>query len=383
MLSVVIRSRVSMSLSKIRHCIRRELGSSRECEMGKKFPTSSTVLSESDASHPSGAPIRFFDCLKMIRILQVSLLALAASLSIATAGNVPARSTGVPEWVELKSDLPYAGTQNPRQALDLYLPRNRTSAGPLPVVVYIHGGGWNAGSRKTAGTALAFAATGNYAGISVGYRLTSEAKWPAQIHDCKAAIRWIRAHGREHNLDPDRIGVSGTSAGGHLVSMLGLTAGVKELDGNLGKFRGLTSAVTCVVDFCGPTDLTSPLMQGKDSLKDDPAVAGLFSGGLKENIAVAKAASPLQYVHSPCPPFLIAHGTRDLRVNFSHSARLHDALMQAGASSILIPLTDAGHSFANPELDERLRDFFAMHLRGVKKAISSEPIPPVDIERRK
>jgi len=135
----------------------------------------------------------------------------------------------VPEGVELKANLSYAGNDNPRQMVDLYLPKNRTTDKPLPVVLYIHGGGWSGGSRAGGGMAAGYAASGNYAGVSVGYRLSAEVKWPARIHDCKAAIRWIRGHAKEYNLDPDRIGVTGTSAGGHLVSLLGLTESVKDL----------------------------------------------------------------------------------------------------------------------------------------------------------
>jgi acetyl esterase/lipase len=281
----------------------------------------------------------------------------------------------VPDAVELKADLPYAGNGNPRQALDLYLPRKRANDKPLPVVVYIHGGGWSGGSRAGGGMAAGFAASGNYAGISVGYRLSGEVKWPAQIHDCKAAIRWIRGHAKEYNLDPDHIGVTGTSAGGHLVCLLGLTEGVKELEGSIGDFTGLSSRVTCVANYCGPTDMASPLMQGEAALKDDPAVAGLLGGSIKEKAAEAKGSSPLTYVHAGAPPFLTAHGTKDMRVNFTNATKLHEALTKAGNSSILLAMTDAGHGFGSPELNKRVQQFFDMHLRGIKSEISSEPIP--------
>ena len=312
-----------------------------------------------------------------------SLLAVALSLVFTTALFAEEKSavkpmpppSRVPDAVELKADLPYAGNSNPWQALDLYLPRTRTSDKPLPVVVYIHGGGWSGGSRRNAGPALAFAASGNYAGISVGYRLSQEAKWPAQIHDCKAAIRWIRGHAQEYNLDAEHIGISGTSAGGHLVCLLGLTDGMKELDGSIGEFTGLSTRVACIANFCGPTDMASPLMQGEAALKDDPAVAGLLGGSIAEKSAEAKACSPLTYVHAGAPPFLTAHGTKDLRVNFTNATRLHEALTKVGSPSILLVMTDAGHGFGSPELDRRLRQFFDMHLRGMKSEISSEPIP--------
>ena len=279
----------------------------------------------------------------------------------------------VTDAVELKADQAYAGNDNPWQAVDLFLPKHRTTEKPLPVIVYIHGGGWSGGNRRGAGIAVAAAASGNYAGVSVGYRLSSEAKWPAQIHDCKAAIRWIRGHAKEYNLDPEHIGVTGISAGGHLVSLLGLTEGVKELEGNLGEFTSLSSKVTCVVNVCGPQDMASPLMQGDAAQKDDPAVAGLLGGTLAEKAEEAKACSPLTYVHAGAPPFMTVHGTKDMRVNFNNATRLQEALTKAGSPTILVPVTDGGHGFNSPDANKRVQQFFDMHLRGIQSEISSEP----------
>jgi len=281
--------------------------------------------------------------------------------------------------VDIKFDQPYAGNTNPKQMVDLYLPKKRANDKPLPVVVYIHGGGWSGGDRIGYGSAAAQqASSGNYAGVSVGYRLSGEAKWPAQIYDCKAAIRWVRGHAKEYNLDPDRIAVQGGSAGGHLVSLLGLTAGVKELEGDLGEFTKLSSKVTCVINRCGPTDMAAPLMQGEAALKDDPAVSGLLGGSIKEKLAEAKAASPLTYVSKDAVPFLTAHGTMDMRVNFTNATNLDAALKKAGASSLLIAVTDGGHAMGGgPELEKRVRQFIDLHLRDIKSEISTTPIPTV------
>jgi acetyl esterase/lipase len=304
-------------------------------------------------------------------------LGFAEEKSASTPTPKPA-APQLPDSVELKADLPYAGNDNPRQALDLYLPTHHLqmrATDKWPVIVYIHGGGWSGGSRAGGGPVIPFVASGRYVGVSVGYRLSSEVKWPAQIYDCKAAIRWIRGHAQEYNLDPDHIGVIGASAGGHLVCLLGLTEGVKELEGDIGEFTSLSSRVTCVANFCGPTDMASPLMQGEAALKDDPAVAGLLGGPLAEKAAEAKAASPLTYIGAGKPPFLTAHGTKDMRVNFTNATKLHEALTQAGNPSILLPMTDAGHGFGSPELNKRVQQFFDLHLRGIKSEISSEPIP--------
>ena len=133
--------------------------------------------------------------------------------------------------LEVQLDQPYAGNDNAKQMVDLYLPKVQGAEKPLPVVALIHGGGWMNGDRiGYSSQAIQIARTGNYAAVTVGYRLTSEAHWPSQVHDCKAAIRWIRAHAGEHNLDPDKIAVWGSSAGGHLSSLLGTSVGVEELE---------------------------------------------------------------------------------------------------------------------------------------------------------
>jgi acetyl esterase/lipase len=257
------------------------------------------------------------------------------------------------------------------------LPKQRNSDKPLPVTVYIHGGGWVNGDRASyLGQATRQVATGNYAAVAVGYRLSNEVKWPAQIHDCKAAIRWIRGHAKELNIDPARISVQGTSAGGHLVSMLGVTGGVKELEGDIGEFPKESSAVTCVINYCGPSDLTVPLIPGSDISKPDAAVSGLIGGTLQEKMAVAKEASPLTYVSKSAVPFMTVHGTNVGRVNFNNAQKLDEALKKAGVSSILIPITDGGHSIhGGPELEKRLQQFNDLHLRGIQSEIATTPIP--------
>src|SRR5262249_38778427 len=132
--------------------------------------------------------------------------------------------------VEVHFDQSYAGNDNPMQCVDLYLPKQRKSDKPLPVIAYLHGGGWINGHRIGGFTgSIRRAQTGEYAAVSIGYRLTGEAHWPAQIYDCKAAIRWIRGHAKQYNLDPDKIAITGNSAGGHLASLLGTSGDIKEL----------------------------------------------------------------------------------------------------------------------------------------------------------
>lgn len=280
--------------------------------------------------------------------------------------------------VEARLDQSYADNDNPKQKLDLYLPKNRVSDKPLPVVAFIHGGGWIHGDRIGAASgAISLARTGDYVGVSIGYRLTNEAHWPAQIHDCKAAIRWIRGHAKELNLDGDHIAVWGSSAGGHLSSLLGTSGDVKELEGDIGSFTTHSSRVACVVNLCGPEDFTKALMfdkEGKPIVKDD-AVIGLLGGSYEEKPAEAIAASPITYVSKDDPPFLNVQGTADKRVAYANAEAIHAALKMAGVPSLLIPITNGGHgSVGHAEVKKRGDQFVAKYLRGIAAEIDTTPI---------
>ncbi len=284
------------------------------------------------------------------------------------AQRIPAAS--IPSTVRTERDLPYAGTDNPRQKLDLYLPKNPSGQKPLPLVAFIHGGGWRMGDKGNAYRVLGpLVESGKYVCASIGYRLTDEATWPAQIHDCKAAIRWLRGNAEKYNIDPDRIGVIGPSAGGHLVAMLGTSGDVAELEGTLGDFAKMSSRVQCVVDEYGPTDLMV-IRSGAEG-----PVAKLLGGPIDEKKEAARSASPVSFVSRDDPPFLIIHGTKDPLVRFHQSELLQEALQKAGVEASLIPVTDGGHgNFRTAEVSERIGQFFGKHLLGQDVSISAEPI---------
>jgi acetyl esterase/lipase len=218
-------------------------------------------------------------------------------------------------------------------------------------------------------------ASGNYVGISIGYRLSGEALWPAQIHDCKAAIRWLRANADRYGIDPERIGVWGSSAGGHLVNMLGTSGGVKDLEGDCGT-PGQSSQVRCVVSYCGPTDfLANKRIQGG---REPSAVSCLLGGALDEKKTEARHASPITYVSPDDPPFLLVHGTRDTTVPFEQAELFRDALRKAGVHVILVPIEGGGHGFGGPEVYQRVTAFLDKHLRGKDVKVSSDPIPATE-----
>jgi len=317
------------------------------------------------------------------------LLLLAASSVFAQDLDAQKKNvvaTAEKNQVELHLDQPYAGNDNPKQKVDLYLPKKRDTDKPLPVVALIHGGGWVNGDRLGyAAAAIQFARTGDYAAVTVGYRLTKEAHWPSQIYDCKAAIRWIRAHAKEYNLDPDKIAVMGSSAGGHLSSLLGTSGDVKELEGDLGSSTSFSSRVQCVVNLCGPEDFTQALMFDKDDkpIAKDDAVSGLLGGTYEEKHAEALAASPVTYVTSDDPPFITFHGTADKRVAFLHAEAIHAALKQAGVPSLLVPITDGGHgSVGHPEVIARAKIFIGNTLLGQDTPIDVTPIPALPEKKK-
>jgi acetyl esterase/lipase len=315
--------------------------------------------------------------MKPILFLLFSLVLPALAQSPADAQKQRAREHAEKNGIELRLDQPYAGNSNPKQAVDVYVPKQ--AGKPLPVVALIHGGGWVNGDRLGyASLAIQLARTGEYAAVTVGYRLSGEASWPAQIHDCKAAIRWIRANARALNLDPDKIAVWGSSAGGHLSSLLGTSGDVAELEGDLGPYKGVSSRVQAVVNLCGPEDFTQALVFNKNGqpVWDDAAVTGLLGGPATERKAEARAASPVTHVTPDDPPFITFHGTADQRVAFRHAEVIHAALQKAGVPSLLVPITDGGHSAVRHDtVKERGQAFLDRVLRGLNSTVDTSPIP--------
>ena len=282
-----------------------------------------------------------------------------------------------PQGVKVLRDLPYAATDNQRQTLDLVLPENRATEKPLPMVVWIHGGGWRNGDKRSGLNRVApLAASGRYVGATIGYRLSGEAQWPAQIHDCKAAIRWLRAHAKEHGIDPNRIAVWGSSAGGHLVSMLGTTGDVKALEGKLGKHGEQSSRVQAVVNYYGPSALL--LMSSKPSRIDHDAAdspeSQLIGAPIQKAKAKTRQASPLTHVTKDDAPHLHVHGTDDPLVPFHQSEIFHAALKKSGVESTLITVRGGGHS-APRAVIKQVREFLERHLYGKGKLLSDETVP--------
>lgn len=277
----------------------------------------------------------------------------------------------IPDSVTIERDVVYGDAGGRPLKLDLVLPKEKNEK-PRPVIVFIHGGGWRNGDKAGGvGRVVPFVATGNYVGASVGYRLSGEATWPAQIHDCKAAIRWLKANAGKYQIDPQRIGVWGSSAGGHLVNMLGTSGDVKELEGECGS-PGQSSRVCCVVPFCGPANFLAP--RRFEGGKSPSAVELLLGGRLEEKQELAKQASPITHVSKDDPPFLIVHGTADNTVPFEQAEMFYEALRKAEVDVTLVKILGGGHGIGGDEVLQRVKAFFEKHLRGQDVKVSDEPI---------
>jgi acetyl esterase/lipase len=262
--------------------------------------------------------------------------------------------------VVVKKDVEYGRIGDRPLLLDLY--RAAGAKERLPVVIWVHGGGWNKGSKDRCPGA--WLTEHGYAVASINYRLTDEAQWPAQIDDCRTAVRWLRTHADEYGLHGRRIAAWGGSAGGHLVALLGtLDAPANET---------VSSRVQAVCDWYGPSDLlTMPpnvLAPGKteaDLAKSNGAK--LLGGTVRDRPELARQASALYQVSADDPPFLIMHGDQDSAVPLEQSQRLHEKLQAAGVLSTLRVLEGAGHGgreFQTPEMRQTILEFFNRQLRG-------------------
>jgi acetyl esterase/lipase len=245
----------------------------------------------------------------------------------------------IPDGVKVERDLEYARVGDTALRLDLFRPE--TSGEPLPLIVWVHGGGWRNGSKE-GGQAIPFSGRG-YAVASINYRLTDVAPFPAQIEDCRAAIRWLRANASKYNIDPRRVGVWGASAGGHLAALLGTSGDVTGWD-KVGGNEDQSARVQAVCDFFGPANFLVENMPGRARTADSP-VGRLLGGPVDERKEEARQASPLTYISADDPPFLIVHGDQDKTVAIAQSEMLAEALKKAGVDATFVTVKNGGHGF--------------------------------------
>jgi acetyl esterase len=278
----------------------------------------------------------------------------------------------------LERDIVYSQVGGRKLLLDLCLPAKGSA--PSPVIVWVHGGGWRNGSKNAGSRARGMLDRG-YAVVDVDYRLSGEAIFPAQVEDCKTAVRWVRANATRYGFDPDRIGAWGSSAGGHLVAFLGTAGDVREFDTETN--AQYSSRVQAVCDWFGPTDLLQMdkhMIEGSRLVHDAPgSPESLLVGGpiQKEPYkSLVGKADPIKYVTKDDPPFLIMHGDKDMLVPLHQSELLLDALKKAGVSASLYVVKGGGHGLRggqeSPEkLFEMVANFFDEHLKKPGPAAAS------------
>jgi acetyl esterase/lipase len=270
----------------------------------------------------------------------------------------PGGGTGLAKHTsKIDKDITYCTMDNVDLKLDLYFPKSLN--GPTPIAVFVHGGGWSSGDKSAGAGALDFSALLDAGFIvgSVDYRLAPQYQFPAMIEDVKCAIRFLRANAGNYNINPDKIGVWGGSAGGHLVSMLGVTDSSAGFD--VGQHLDQSSRVQAVVDMFGPADLTTGFSSAYVNLRS--SVFGTFD--------LAKA-SPVTYITSEDPPFLILQGDADTTVPLSQSQEFYDKLTAAGVSAQLVIVHGGPHGLGSPnespsraELTNMIVQFFEAHLK--------------------
>ena len=299
--------------------------------------------------------------IKSFIFLALALLVVVSSTGCSGLSVLPGGSATFASVDPSYTDLAYASGSD-AQKLDLYIPTAGT--GPFPVVIMVHGGGFMFGDKADGAglTGVDQLLAAGYAVASINYRLSAEAQYPAQIYDAKASVRFLRANAGKYNLDPENFGAWGASAGGNLVSLLGTTCGVAELEGDLGN-ADQSSCVQAVVDWFGPIDF----------LKMDEQFAGtsceqshnaanspeskLVGAEIQSVPELVKTTNPMNYIDATDSPFFIENGTADCNIPPIQNKDLADALTAAiGADKVTyVSLEGAGHGGEHFETEENLK----------------------------
>jgi acetyl esterase/lipase len=286
----------------------------------------------------------------------------AAGLSFAMAWS--ACSPSAQAAPRVMRDVKFARAGDADLLLDLYLPE--ASRAPVGVIVWVHGGAWRAGSR--ASVDLAGMTERGWAIASVDYRLSTVARFPAQVHDIKAAIRYLRAHAKEYGYPPSPVVVAGSSAGAHLAALVGVTNRHSDLEGNVGTERETSSDVQAIVSLFGASNLTTIMSQSTPHGVNvrGPALELLLGAKPDAAVELARLASPVFHVDGRDPPLLLLHGDQDIQMPVNQSLELQGAYEKLGLPVRLVVVHGAGHggpAFTTPENLTLIDTFLRQALR--------------------
>jgi acetyl esterase/lipase len=270
--------------------------------------------------------------------------------------------------VRLRADIPYNKIGNKELKLHLLIPDDHKSK-PKPLIIFIKGSSWGKHNPQDSFAFIPqlvqFAKNG-YVVASIEHRTSHEAKFPAQIQDVKAAVMYLKEKAADYQINPERVGVWGTSSGAHLAALLGTSCHVPKLEGAK-RPSTYNSCVQAVVDWYGPTDFLQMNKASKDYNAEDPTSAEsmLIGGPILENKDKVRIANPITYVTADTPPFLIMHGDKDKRVPFNQSEILFDALKKENVDVTLYKVKGGGHGsgFLTPEIIDLVQAFFDKHLK--------------------
>ena len=309
-----------------------------------------------------------------------SLLLLLTLVATALFGQQAPKPFQLPAGIKMEKDIAYIEGGDEAQKLDIYVPEVPGDK-PLPLLVHIHGGGWRGGSKFPC--PVTPMVLKGYAVASIEYRFSQKAVFPAQIQDCQAAIRWLRAHGKQYNFDPEHLGAVGGSAGGHLSALVG-TSGGKRAFPPIGGHLDYSDRVQAVCDIYGPADFSTVVQQAAEdknvknifqfNTPSDP-YSGLIGTQLDDK-AKADAVSPVHYVSKDNPPFLILHGTHDTLVPYAQSVQLEAALEAQNTPVWLQTIPGADHggpAFVKPAVIQLMQNFFDKHLKDADVEIKLVP----------
>jgi acetyl esterase/lipase len=285
--------------------------------------------------------------------LKIGILATCVSLvSVVTAAAAPPKST-------IDQDIAYSKLGSRELKLDIARPAE--GEGPFPAVVVIHGGAWRQGNKADVRPILPQFVEHGYVAVSPEYRFCPQNAFPAQIHDVKAAVRWLKVNSKKYKIDPERIGAMGFSAGGHLAMMLGLTSPTDGLEGEISA-GAPDSRVKAVVNYFGPTDLAAKDIP--DICK--PWVKDLLGGSPQDRPDAAAKASPLTFVSKDDAPVLTFQGTKDSLVPFTQAIKLAEAMNSAGVPGRVELIVGADHGWGGAEMTRTVNETFGFLDRYLK-----------------